>query len=102
MGKKGKPPAQKTPQDKKRLSYAKDRRNNYGNSDKASRRLIPLYKAKQRRLHRSRAQQALSAVGDDPVASDRLESDLSHDMTSQNSFFKKSPGSASGRLGCTA
>ena len=31
---------QKTPQEKKRLSYEKDRRNNYGENDKASRKAI--------------------------------------------------------------
>lgn len=46
---------QRTPQEKKRLSYKKDRRNRYGESDKASRRLIPRYKAKARRAVRHTA-----------------------------------------------
>lgn len=35
----------KTPQEKKRLSYAKDRRNTYGENSKSSRKNIPLSKA---------------------------------------------------------
>lgn len=35
----------KTPQEKKELSYAKDRRNSYGANDKASRKAIPMRKA---------------------------------------------------------
>lgn len=34
-----------TPQEKKSLSYAKDRRNTYGENSKASRKAIPLSKA---------------------------------------------------------
>jgi hypothetical protein len=34
-----------TPQEKKALSYAKDRRNTYGQNDKAARKAIPLNKA---------------------------------------------------------
>jgi hypothetical protein len=33
-----------TPQEKKRLSYERDRRNTYGENDKASRKAIPLRK----------------------------------------------------------
>lgn len=45
-----------TPQQKKALSCQKDRRENYGQNDKASRRLVPLNKAiAQRRLrHKDR------------------------------------------------
>ncbi|MBN8505756.1 MAG: hypothetical protein J0L58_14915 [Burkholderiales bacterium] len=35
----------KTPQEKKRLSYAKDRRNTFGENNKASRKNIPRSKA---------------------------------------------------------
>lgn len=44
----GKPP--KTPQDKKALSYAKDRRNTYGENDKSSRKAIPARKAGESRV----------------------------------------------------
>jgi hypothetical protein len=39
----------KTPQEKKRLSYSKDRRNSYGENSKASRKGIPLAKARANR-----------------------------------------------------
>jgi hypothetical protein len=52
----------KTPQEKKRLSLSKDRRNTYGQHDKASRRCIPLNKAKSIRADRHAQDQALAAV----------------------------------------
>jgi hypothetical protein len=42
----------KTPQEKKRLSYAKDRRNTFGENSKASRKGIPLRKARLNRAER--------------------------------------------------
>ncbi|MEE8434056.1 MAG: hypothetical protein V3S64_04635 [bacterium] len=60
----------KTPQQKKRLSYLRDARNNYGQSDKASRRLIPKYKAWARRALRRKARLMLHHAGlfsPDPV-----------------------------------
>ena len=42
----------KTPQEKKHLSYAKDRRNTYGENSKASRKGIPLTKARANRAER--------------------------------------------------
>jgi hypothetical protein len=41
-----------TPQEKKAHSYAKDRRNTYGQNAKATRRLIPLHKARDIRAAR--------------------------------------------------
>ena len=56
--------ARKTPQEKKELSYAKDRRNAYGENDKSSRKNIPLRKRLVNRANRHSAQRALSeAVG---------------------------------------
>ena len=52
----------RTPQEKKALSYAKDRRNVYGENDKSSRRNIPLHKARQRRAFRKNANQLLQSV----------------------------------------
>lgn len=51
--------APKTPQQKKALSYAKDRRNVYGENDKASRKAIPKRKAEQNRQVRRKAKQRL-------------------------------------------
>ncbi|WP_157359580.1 hypothetical protein [Caldimonas brevitalea] len=42
----------KTPQQKKRLSYAKDRRNSFGENSKASRKGVPLAKARANRSER--------------------------------------------------
>jgi hypothetical protein len=54
----------KTPQEKKRLSYEKDRRNTYGENSKASRKGIPLAKARTNRAERHTQDHALAtAVG---------------------------------------
>ena len=53
---------QKSPQEKKVLSYAKDRRSNYGENDKASRKNIPLRKAKVNRAYRRKVNEILSEV----------------------------------------
>lgn len=57
----------KTPQEKKRLSYAKDRRNTYGENSKASRKSIPLRKAlgirAERHVQDHHLAQALKATG---------------------------------------
>ena len=52
----------KTPQEKKELSYAKDRRNIYGRNDKASRKLIPLRKAQANRSYRHKVNGVLALV----------------------------------------
>jgi len=51
-----------TPQEKKRLSYAKDRRNTYGENSKASRKGIPLSKAKSIRADRHAQDNLLGAA----------------------------------------
>jgi hypothetical protein len=48
-----------TPQEKKRLSYERDRRNDYGENDKASRKAIPLQKRKVLRAYRKLTRQRL-------------------------------------------
>jgi len=67
--------ARKTPQEKKELSYAKDRRNGYGENDKSSRKNIPLRKRLVNRANRHAAQQGLSdTVGEtDPEKADAAE-----------------------------
>lgn len=61
---------QRTPQEKKRLSLAKDRRNAYGESPHAARKAIP--KRKRVRTHRERhaAKVPLTKVDDDALAVD--------------------------------
>lgn len=54
----------KTPQEKKRLSYAKDRRNVYGEHDKGSRKTIRANKLHQRRSERRALNGALTTVAD--------------------------------------
>ncbi|ALG06674.1 hypothetical protein [Kibdelosporangium phytohabitans] len=54
----------RTPQEKKQLSYSKDRRNWYGENDKSSRKNIALRKRLMNRATRHRANQRLAgAVG---------------------------------------
>ena len=48
----GRPPRNRPPQEKQVLSYAKDRRNSYGENDKASRKNIPRAEARVNRANR--------------------------------------------------
>ncbi len=50
----------KTPQEKKELSYAKDRRNSYGANDKASRKAVPMRKALVNKAYRHEVNGVLS------------------------------------------
>ncbi len=52
----------KTPQEKKKYSYAKDRRNAYGENDKSSRKNIPRRKKAPHRANRRRAGQILETI----------------------------------------
>lgn len=65
----------RTPQEKKSLSYAKDRRNNYGQSDKGSRRAIKLNKVHPQRAFRRNINQILQseASGVDGERADLVE-----------------------------
>jgi hypothetical protein len=51
--------ARRSPQEKKQLSYDKDRRNSYGENDKASRKSIPRNKSRVNRANRHLDRQAL-------------------------------------------
>ncbi|MFI6297568.1 hypothetical protein ACIBEJ_38655 [Nonomuraea sp. NPDC050790] len=53
---------QRTPQEKKQLSYAKDHRNAYGENDKSSRKNIRRNKRAPHRANRHRAHQVLEAA----------------------------------------
>ncbi|QBS42033.1 hypothetical protein [Nocardia sp. CS682] len=68
----------KSPQEKKQLSYAKDRRNIYGENDKASRKNLPRKRARVHRANRHRAHQdLLGATGPvDAQVSDAAETRL--------------------------
>jgi hypothetical protein len=52
----------RSPAEKKRLSYERDGRNTYGQSDKASRKAIPLFKAKSHRKARRISAQEITVV----------------------------------------
>ena len=54
--------SRKTPQQKKALSYRKDRRNCYGENDKSSRKNIPRARARKQRAYRHKVAQALHVV----------------------------------------
>ncbi len=71
----------KSPQEKKTLSYAYDRRNGYGENDKSSRKAIPARKAAESRNSRRKAAQAIKeAVIADELTVDIVESSLRHDI----------------------
>lgn len=53
---------QKTPQEKKALSYAKDCRNTYGESDKGSRKTIRVNKTIQNQVYRRKVNQVLNEL----------------------------------------
>jgi hypothetical protein len=65
----------RSPQEKKRLSLNKDRRNTYGANDKASRKRIPRAKAQVNRANRHRDQQIIQkALGEpDDTLDDEIE-----------------------------
>lgn len=70
----------RTPQQKKELSYKRDRRNVYGEAPHAARKAIPLHKAQRNRANRHVANQALSYQGPTPdeALADELESRVHH------------------------
>ena len=56
--------ARKTPQEKKRLSYLKERRNTFFRNRKAARKVVPMHKRKVNRQNRRRVHQIVTgAVG---------------------------------------
>ncbi|MFB7591398.1 hypothetical protein [Streptomyces sp. NPDC056169] len=65
----------KTPQEKKRLSYVRDHRNNYGENDKSSRKNIRRNKRFPNSANRRHAQTALTALLGSPheVRADAVE-----------------------------
>lgn len=65
----------KTPQEKKALSLRKDRRNTYGENDKASRKGVPLAKARVNRANRHLDKQLMDGATGvaDPQAGSEVE-----------------------------
>lgn len=86
----GRPPS-KTPQEKKALSYANDRRNAFGENDKASRKAIPARKAGENRKVRRKVNQTLDYIPTlNEEAASVAESSLRHDIERVGGW-KKSP-----------
>jgi hypothetical protein len=81
----------RSPHEKKALSYAHDRRNTYGENDKASRKAIPARKAGENRKIRRKARQSVAVLDHvDEVTADVAESSLRHDLERVGGW-KKSP-----------
>lgn len=85
------PKTPKTPQEKKRLSLLKDRRNSYGENAKSSRKNIPRSKALSHRKVRHASKQALEHLDD--LAEHRADAAESTIATPrlQKGKWKKSP-----------
>lgn len=86
-----------TPQEKKRISYAKDRRNTYGENNKSSRKNIPLSKALDIRSERHAQDQALAKVlqATEPDQLDVIENEV---RSTKHRQWKKSPDSSLGQV----
>ena len=80
----------KSPQEKKALSYAKDRRDDYGENDKASRKNLPRKRARLHRANRHRAHQYLvDATG--PADTERAEAAEDRFRGKREGKFRKQP-----------
>lgn len=87
---------QRTPQEKKRLSYEKDRRNAYGESNKGSRRSIRFRKRWVNQTYRSSVKQLVGQgvsvkSANEQTEQDRLERIDGQIRSHQRKFWKKSP-----------
>ena len=88
--------ARKSPQEKKRLSLLKDRRNTYGENSKASRKAIPRHKKAQRRAVR-RIQKQVLVAGTQRVAD--ADEELSMRLASHETWvWKKTPDTPLGEV----
>lgn len=92
-----------TPQEKKRLSYAHDRRNVYGGNAKASRKAIPLRKQEDRQNDRRTAKQALPLVAalgtEDWLSDDSAENRMAvHTAKKKRDRWRKTPDASLGKV----
>lgn len=79
----------KSPQEKTALSLRKDRRNTYGNSDKAARTSIPLRKALENRRNRHKNNQAVAGIEKlDESRADVIESSARQDVYRAGGWIK--------------
>jgi hypothetical protein len=83
----------KTPQQKKRESYAHDRRNRYAQNDKASRRIPPVRKRKGERAHRKSVHAAmhLDSPDVDEAAVERVDRRLAVAALKLKRRWRKAP-----------
>lgn len=86
-----------TPQAKKRLSYAKDRRNTFGENSKASRKGIPLAKERENRAERH-AQDKLLSVAAEVIEPDQLAEVELLVRSTKPRQWKKSPDKPLGEV----
>lgn len=87
----------KTPQEKKHFGYEKDRRNTYGANSKASRKSIPLAKARGKRSERHTQNHVLAtAVGVEN--SDALAAVENLVRSSQPRYWRKFPDTSLGEV----
>jgi hypothetical protein len=71
----------RSPQEKKALSYVRDRRSDYGENDKASRKAVPRRKAHASRKDRHQVAQDLATLVRLPAeAAEVVESSARHDV----------------------
>ena len=87
---------QRSPQEKKALSYERDCRNDYGESPHGSRKAIPAHKTRQHQQIRRSAKQALQMAerGDDEAVA-LVESDIRQEIA-RVGRWKKHPDRALG------
>ncbi|HEY8565146.1 MAG TPA: hypothetical protein VIL65_06570 [Beijerinckiaceae bacterium] len=80
---------ERSPQEKKALSLERDRRNTYGENDKAARKAVPRRKALENRRSRHKTAQALVQVDRlDEAALDVVESSARHDVERVGGWIK--------------
>jgi hypothetical protein len=83
----------RTPQEKKRLSYERDRRNVYGEAPHAARKNVPLRKAERNRSNRHYENQQLSYTGPTPTPelADEMESRVRHRAPAEWKKYRDAP-----------
>jgi hypothetical protein len=83
----------KTPQEKKQLSYDRDRRSIYGENDKSSRKNIPLSKQRAAQAYRTKTNELLGSVanGADPDDVEARVRSVRGKGTSSRISWRKTP-----------
>jgi hypothetical protein len=79
----------KSPQEKKALSYAKDCRNTYGESDKGARKTIRKNKTIRNQIYRRKVSQILSEIDDTKIETAEIIESKAKSISKGN--WKKSP-----------